>query len=162
MNDGTRSAWREPMVWMLVGLPLASVAIGFGLLFAAVRPGRQDMESADRVTRWGRLQVSAQVRPDAEPRPAPALILRAKGDAIEAVPTDPRFPRGGRLTLILSAPDAAGGTRTYHLEPSELGWRGPGPLDGARAWTVRLSSDSASWLMRGRWTPQARFVRLVP
>ncbi len=86
MNQ-TRSTWREPMVWMLVGLPLASVAIGFALLFAAVRPGRQDMDTITQATRVGKLLVSAQDEPSTEVA-TKGLVLRLKGDMIEAVPMD--------------------------------------------------------------------------
>lgn len=156
----TRSAWREPMVWMLVGLPLAAVVIGFALLFAAVHPGHGDMETVGKVTKVGRLLVSAE---DAQPPaeiPTEGVVLRTKGNVVEVLPMDGDFPRGGKLTLTLS--DAAGEQRTVHLSPSELGWSGVGSLDGDRDWTVRLAPDSGAWLMHGRWMPRARSIRLMP
>jgi hypothetical protein len=155
-----RSAWREPMVWMLVGLPLASVAIGFALLFAAVHPGREDMETVGRVTKVGKLLVSAEAAPSSAEVSTEGVVLRTKGDMVEVLPMDGDFPRGGKLTLTLS--DSSGEQRTVHLSPSELGWRGVGSLDRDRDWTVRLASDSGAWLMHGRWAPQARSIRLMP
>ncbi|WP_430387709.1 hypothetical protein [Dyella sp. 20L07] len=158
----TRSSWREPMVWMLVGLPLASVAIGFALLFAAVSPGREDMETVGKVTKVGKLLVSAQASKSATEVETKGLVLRMKGDMIEALPTDGEFPRGGKLilTLVSSSPTEEG--RSYQLVPSELGWRGVGSLDGDHDWMVQLAPDNASWLLHGRWTPQARSIRLMP
>ncbi len=156
----TRSAWREPMVWMLVGLPLASVAIGFALLFAAVHPGREDMETVGKVTKVGKLLVSAEAAASPTEVSTEGVVLRTKGDMVEVLPMDGDFPRGGKLTLTLS--DNAGHGRTLHLSPSELGWRGVGSLDGDHAWAVQLASDNGAWLMRGQWMPQARSIRLMP
>jgi hypothetical protein len=146
---------------MLVGLPLASVAIGFALLFAAVHPGKEDAETVRNTTKVGRMLVSAEAAPSTEVETR-GLVLRTKGDMIEAVPMDGDFPRGGKLILKLIASDAVGGEHTYQLSPSELGWRGMGSLDGDREWTVQLAPDNASWLLRGRWTAQARSIRLMP
>ncbi|BBD79344.1 hypothetical protein [Aerosticca soli] len=154
-----RSAWREPMVWMLVGLPLAAVVIGFGLLYAAVRPGSQDLESPDQVKHWAGMPIAPQQLTPKGPL-AQELIVRNKPGMIEVVPTDPRFPRGGKLTLTLTAD--AGPSRVYHLTPSELGWHGPGEVTENQPWHLQLSSDSATWHLHGQWLPQARFARLTP
>ena len=156
----TRSAWREPMVWMLVGLPLASVAIGFALLFAAVHPGREDMETVGKVTKVGKLLVSAEAAAAPAQISTEGVVLRTKGDMVEVLPMDGDFPRGGKLTLTLSNDSGQG--RTVHLSPSELGWRGVGSLDGDHGWTVQLASDNGAWLLHGRWMPQARSLRLMP
>jgi hypothetical protein len=160
MNQ-TRSTWREPMVWMLVGLPLASVAIGFALLFAAVHPGREDMETITQATRVGKMLVSAQDAPSTEVSTG-GLVLRLKGDMIEAVPVDGDFPRGGKLRLTLKASASQAVDRTVELSPSELGWRGVGSLEGGHDWLVELSPDNAAWSLRGQWTAQARAIRLTP
>ena len=161
MNQ-TRSAWREPMVWMLIGLPLASVVIGFALLFAAVRPGREDMETVEQATRVGKMLVSAQSLDTSAEVETQGLVLRTKGDMIEALPMDGNFPRGGKLTLTLTSLDATTDSRTYQLSPSELGWRGVGSLEGSSDWAVKLTPDNAAWLLHGRWSSQARFIRLMP
>jgi uncharacterized protein len=158
----TDSTWREPMVWMLVGLPLASVVIGFALLFAAVRPGREDMETVGKTTRVGKLLVSAEPASAATEVSTQGLVLRIKGDMIEALPMDGDFPRGGKLTLTLTSTVPSGGSRTYQLAPSELGWRGIGSLDGDQGWVVQLAPDNAAWLLHGRWIPPARSIRLNP
>jgi hypothetical protein len=158
----TRSTWREPMVWMLIGLPLASVVIGFALLFAAVRPGQEDMETVGHVTKVGKLLVSAQDREPATQVDTRGLVLRIKGDMVEAVPMDGDFPRGGKLRLTLSSDDPAVQPRVFQLSPSELGWRGVGSMDGGHDWLVALQPDNASWSLHGRWTVQARALRLTP
>ncbi|WP_445144633.1 FixH family protein [Dyella sp. Tek66A03] len=158
MNQ-TRRLWREPMIWMLVGLPLASVAIGFSLLFAAVHPGREDREMADKQIQVGRMLVSARSAVEVSTQ---GLVLRTKGDMIEALPMDGNFPRGGKLTLTLTSPHAPGGNRSYQLVPSELGWRGLGSLEGSDDWAVQLTPDNAVWLLRGHWPSQARFIHLKP
>ena len=158
----TRSTWREPMVWMLIGLPLASVVIGFALLFAAVRPGQEDAETVGRVTKVGKLLVAAEDRAPGAQIATRGLVLRRKGDMIEAVPMDGQFPRGGRLELTLTSAGPTKEGRVIRLSPSELGWRGVGSLDGEHDWLVELRPDNASWQLRGQWMSQARFVRLTP
>lgn len=158
----TRSTWREPMVWMLVGLPLASVVVGFALLFAAVHPGQEDMETVGRVTKVGKLLVAAEDRELPAQVATRGLVLRIKGDMIEAVPMDGDFPRGGKLRLTITSSEPTGEGRVIQLSPSELGWRGVGSLEGDHDWLVELRPDNASWLMRGRWAAQARFARLTP
>ena len=153
-----RTAWREPMVWMLIGLPLASVFIGFALLFAAVRPGREDMDTASHQAKVGKLLVSAQSAEAASLN----LVLRSKGDMIEALPTDGEFPRGGKLTLTLTSADPSHEGRTYRLVPSELGWRGVGSLQAQHDWIVQLSPDDAAWHLRGRWATDSQSIRLMP
>ena len=158
-----RNAWREPMVWMLIGLPLASVAIGFALLFAAVDHAGPATDSPDKVARLGHLQMSAEVAPQTGPaRPVTELILRHNGGMIEAVPTDARIARGGNLTVVLTARGAPAEVLTLHLKPSELGWRGAGVVGNVRGWQVQATSDRASWRLRGQWPAEARFARLAP
>ncbi|QNK00044.1 hypothetical protein [Dyella telluris] len=158
----TRSTWREPMVWLLVGLPLASVAIGFALLFAAVHPGQEDMETVGRVTRVGKLLVAAEDRELPAQVATKGLVLRIKGDMIEAVPMDGDFPRGGKLRLTITSSEPANHGQVIQLSPSELGWRGVGSLDGGHDWLVELRPENAAWLLRGHWAAQARFARLTP
>lgn len=154
--------WREPMVWVLVGLPLASVVIGFALLFAAVRPGPEDLETVGKATHVGKMLVSAEPQGAATEVATQGLVLRTKGDMIEALPVDGNFPRGGKLTLTLTSLHPAGESHTYRLAPSELGWRGVGSLDGDQGWVVQLAPDNATWMLHGRWMPQARSIRLNP
>ncbi|RDI98415.1 hypothetical protein DVT68_07695 [Dyella solisilvae] len=149
-------------MWMLVGLPLASVAIGFALLFAAVHPGREDDETVGKVTRVGKLLVSAEASELATTVSTQGLVLRTKGDMIEALPMDGDFPRGGKLILTLASADPSVAGRTFQLTPSELGWRGVGSLDGDHDWTVQLAPDNATWLLQGRWTTKAHSIRLMP
>ncbi|MCP1373867.1 hypothetical protein [Dyella lutea] len=158
-----RNAWREPMVWMLIGLPLAMVAIGFALLFAAVDHAGPTADTPDRVTRLGHLQLTAEEAPQTRgSKPVTELILRHNGGMIEAVPTDARIARGGDLTVVLTAQDASAEVLTLHLKPSELGWRGAGVISDARNWRIEATSDRAPWRLQGQWPAEARFARLAP
>lgn len=158
-----RKAWREPMVWMLIGLPLAMVAIGFALLFAAVDHGGPVADSPDKVTRLGHLQLTAEEAPQTRgSKPVTELILRHNGGMIEAVPTDARIARGGDLTVVLTAQDASAQVLVVHLKPSELGWRGAGVISDEHTWRIEATSDRAPWRLQGQWPAEARFARLAP
>jgi uncharacterized protein len=158
----TRSTWREPMVWMLVGLPLASVAIGFALLFAAVKPSGGDADTVEHTTQVGKLLVAARDRAAPEAMDTRGLVVRVRGDMIEAVPVDGGFPRGGRLMLTLTSADGTAPVQHIELSPSELGWRGVGALAGRADRVVQLRPEDASWNLQGRWSASAAAVRLTP
>ena len=133
MND-KRPAWREPMVWLVVALPLVAVIAGFALLVIASRSGSTDAV-ADRVQRTAQIQV-ADLGPDARARQLRlSAILRTDGDLVEVLPVSGDFPRDAPLRLALhhparSATSASAGTdrATFTGGPATR----PGPTPGAR------------------------------
>jgi uncharacterized protein len=58
MNDGKRrKAWQEPMVWLMLGIPAATLVAGFYTLYLAQSSGPLDSVQAS-VQRVGKAQVS--------------------------------------------------------------------------------------------------------
>ncbi len=51
-SDRKRPFWKEPMMWVVLGIPLASIVAGVGLVVVSVRSGSADvvMDKVDRVS----------------------------------------------------------------------------------------------------------------
>ena len=63
-TDGhARSHWRNPVMWLVVGLPLLSIVAGVGLVVTAVRTGGADPVN-DPVRRVAQIQTT-DLGPDA-------------------------------------------------------------------------------------------------
>ena len=89
-----RSPWREPMVWLVAALPLASVIAAFGLLIVDRRSSGSNDLVVDPVQRTAQVQV-ADLGPDAR---AQQLALSARccacaRDRVEVLPVTGDFDR---------------------------------------------------------------------
>ena len=160
--DKTRSPWREPMVWLLVALPLSAVVAAFALLFAAARSSGNDDLVADPVQQTGQIQVS-DLGPDtvAQQRQLSA-ILSVGNRRIELIPVSGDFDRHAPLRLSLRHPARAASDRTLSLQPSADGWQIATSLDASHDWIVQLSPADGVWRIEGRLPKQQRAVRLAP
>ena len=151
-----RSAWREPMVWLVASLPIASVIAGISLLVIAVRSGGADTV-ADPVQRTAQIQVS-DLGPDELARQRQlTAIVRVGAGAIEVLPVTGDFDRGAPLRLALHHPTLASADRELLLQPTDLGWRAPIDLDASHDWNLRVSAADGTWRLRGRM-PQGQLA----
>jgi len=156
-----RHALSEPMVWLTIGLPAASVVFAFWLLAAAVRTGGAD-EIAENVQRTADVQV-ADLGPDAKAHAlnlAAVLHVDAKGVAV--FPAQGAFARGQTLVLTLSHPADMRQDRRLVLQPDASGWRIAGDLRKGHDWIARLEPLDGSWRLRGRLKADGLAVRLDP
>ncbi len=146
-----RHPFREPMVWLVVGLPVLAVVAGIALLVIATRSGSSDAV-IDTVERTAQVQT-AELGPDAR---AGALklsaVLQVDGQRLRLLPasgdwvidttgsrgdegdgTAPDAPtsasrrrdataHGQILQLVLSHPADAGQDLHLRLQPEPLGW----------------------------------------
>lgn len=159
MND-KRPAWREPMVWLVVALPLVAVVAGLALLVIASRSGSTDAV-ADRVQRTAQIQV-ADLGPDARARQLRlSAILRIDDNLVEVLPVSGEFPREAPLRLALHHPARAGADRTLLLQPTELGWRAAASIDGRHDWNARLMPEDGGWRLQGRLPAGQRAAHLA-
>lgn len=160
MND-KRSAWREPMVWLIVALPLASVVAGIALLVTASRSGGSDA-IADPVTRTGQVQV-ADLSPDERARQLGLrAIIRVDKDLLEVLPVGGEFMRDQALRVALHHPTRAAADRTLLLQPTTTGWRIATALDESHDWRVRVTARDGSWRLQGRLPKGQRAALLNP
>lgn len=156
-----RSALREPMVWLMLGLPAASVVAGVGLVVAAVRSGGAD-EVSDKVQHTAQVQV-AELGPDARAQVMQlSALLRLEDAAVEVLPVNGTFTRDQALQLTLSHPTDATRDRQMILRPSGSGWRLATDIRAGHDWIAQLASADGQWRIRGRIKAGQRATYLRP
>lgn len=167
MNQGTlatpRPWYREPMMALVLGLPLMSVVAGFSLLGIAIGAGGADAIPQE-VRRTGKAQVG-DIAADAR---AHALGLRAqlsvdRGTGAVAVDfVDGEAPGDARLELRLVHPTAA--ARDVEVPLVQHNARYVGRLEATRRhdWMVVLSPADQQWRLIARLSADADDVRLHP
>ena len=158
-----RPWYREPMMALVLGLPLLSVVAGFSLLGIAISAGGADAIPQE-VRRTGKAQVG-DIAADAQ---AQALGLRAQlrvDRSTGAVEVD--FIEGdalddARLELRLIHPTAAASDIEVPLVRHNAGY--VGRLDATRRhdWKVVLSPADQQWRLIARLAADADDVRLHP
>ena len=156
-----RSAWREPMVWLVFGLPAFAVVASFVLLSQALRGGPDD-EVIDTVHHTAQMQV-ADLAPEAEAaRLGLSATLLASDGALAVVPVSGPFDRGTTLQLTLAHPADDDHDRREPLRPTEQGWEGAAIAIDANDWIIRLESANGRWRLRGRLPRGQHAVLLTP
>lgn len=162
-NDSAPKAspWRNPMVWLMLGLPLAAVVAGISTVIIAVNAGGNDA-SPDEVRRTAQIQT-AELGPDAR---ADALklsaVLSVHEQALEVLPATGEFPRKQPLRLMLQHPARAAEDRELKLLPTDRGWRAEFILDTGHDWLVQLAPEGTAWRLRARLPAGQRGVLLAP
>lgn len=160
-NRARRSAWREPMVWLVAAIPAASVVASIALLVVASRSSGNNDVVADQVQRTAQIQV-ADLGPDAKARQLRlGAIVRVGRGAIEVLPVDGEFDRNMPLVLTLHHPARAKLDRSFTMAPTRDGWRVVASTDFNHDWNARLAPTDGAWRLQGRWTggQQAAYLR---
>jgi hypothetical protein len=160
-NDG-RSPWRNPALWLMVGLPLAAVVAGIATVVIAVRAGGSDA-IPDDVRRTAQVQT-VELGPDeraAERRLS--AVLSVQEDAVDVLVATGDFDRSKPLTLSLQHPVDGQQDLALVLRPNARGgWSAPHALDGGHAWRVQLSDAAGTWRLLARLPAGQRGVLLRP
>ena len=155
------SPWRQPMVWLVTIIPLASVAATAALIAVAGGPGATD-DDADPVHRTAQVQV-VDLTPDAHAR---ALGLGARAEragrgirvAIESGVVDAHVP----LRLVLRHPTLAERDRAFELVHDARGWHTQAPVDLGHDWNMQLAPHDGAWRIQGRWRARDGVAVLRP
>src|SRR5690606_13585088 len=141
MNDSNPhkhpSPWRNPVMWLVVGLPLLSIVAGVGLVVIAVRSGGADVVT-DPVRRVSQIQT-ADLGPDARARKLGlSVVLRVEDGIVEVLPATGRFDQKAPLSLQLEHPTRQADDLQLELQPHGPGWRAEQVVDGSHDWIARL------------------------
>lgn len=157
-----RSAWREPMVWLVAAIPIAAVIATVALLVTASRSSGNNDAVADNVQRTAQVQVT-DLGPDARARQLhlSAIVRTGKG-AIEALPVAGDFDRAAPLMLALHHPTRQDLDRTLRLVPAKTGWRIEEDVDLSHDWNVQLAPSDGAWRLQGRWIAHQQATYLHP
>lgn len=160
-TNGARPFWREPMVWLVLGIPLASIVAGVGLVVVAVRSGGSDA-IGDEVKRVSQIQTT-DLGPDHAARRLGLLaVIKVSDGMVEVLPASAGFDRAASLHATFEHPLHAAADLQLQLQPSELGWRAEQRIDGSHDWRVRLAPNDGSWRLLGRLPRQQQAARLAP
>ena len=156
-----RRAWREPMVWLVAGLPLLGVVAGIAIVVAALRSGGADALS-DGVRRSAQVQVENTAADEEALRRGLAAQLRIDAGVIEvSLRRGPGDAPALRLRLL--HPGVAARDRELLLPRSGDGrWRAPAGDLAAHAWNLRLEPTGAQWRLAGRLDAGATQADLQP
>lgn len=157
-----RASWREPVLWLVIGLPLVAVIASTVLIRLALRdPADASGSSTRRIAQmqledlsWdreaARLGVRAQFQADAA---RGEVRLRLSPDAVQ--PTS--------LDLAMRHPAQAAHDRVLTLVRDGAQWRArTSSWAATQAWDVQVASPSQRWRVAGRLAPQANGAVLVP
>ena len=160
-NPSQRPGWREPMVWLMVGLPLASVVTGFMLLATAVRAGGAD-EVDDQVQHRAQAQVSELAPDERAGKLQLAALLQVRPGRIELLPVSGELPRDQPLRLSLRHPTDSSQDKAIQLLPDAQGWGADVVVPVGHDWLLRLAPADEAWRLVGRLPMRSAAARMGP
>ncbi|MBN8803247.1 MAG: nitrogen fixation protein FixH [Lysobacteraceae bacterium SCN 69-123] len=161
MNERSKSPWRVPVFWLVVGLPLLSIVAGVGLVIVAVRSGGADVVS-DPVQRVSQIQTTDLGPDEAAAKLGLSAVLRVEDGVVEVLPATGKFGGGTALQLVLEHPTRQSDDLRLELLPQGPGWRVQQAVDGEHDWVVQLRDADGRWRLHGRLPKQQHAARLSP
>lgn len=154
-----RGAFREPMVWLVAGLPAAAVLAGIATIVLAVGSDAGDA----RVRRIAQTQTT-DLAPDQEAaRRALRGELRLDGEAVRLALTGEATQAPGLQLVLRHALDPARDREARLVRAGEGLYLGR--LDGPRAsgaYNAELAPEGGEWRLVGRLEPAAVSTGLAP
>jgi hypothetical protein len=148
----TRSPfWKQPVMWLVIGLPLASVVAGIVMIVVAGGSDAIDT-SPDQVQRTAQIQT-VDLGPDefaSEEKLSAIVRMDPEQELVEVLPVSGAFDHSSPLRLELLHPSRKEQDRVLLLQPTGLGWRSTAGIEGDHDWNVRLGPADAHWRLQGR------------
>nr|WP_298150898.1 FixH family protein [uncultured Pseudoxanthomonas sp.] len=160
-SDRKRPFWKEPMMWVVLGIPLASIVAGVGLVVVSVRSGSADAVM-DKVDRVSQIQTTDLGPDEAAAARKLSAIVQIRADHVELVPVTGEFVGTSPLVLTLAHPTEAAKDTSLTLARDTAGWTAPAQIDTSHDWNVQLATQDGLWRIRGRLQKDTRAVRLAP
>lgn len=160
MNARAPSAFRQPLLWLVIALPALSVIDGVSMLFLSDDP----LDAvADPVKRTAQIQEADLSRDLAARRLGLSARVRRNGNAIDLVPHATGFERNAPLDLVLRHPVRAAEDRRIALVPARDGWSAQAAtLDATHDWILELAPNDGRWRLVGRWKARSPEAELRP
>ena len=153
MTTSARRWWREPVAWLLVALPLASVLATVALIRIGGAGASFDSapEPVQRSAQVQQRDLAADER--ALARGLAAGVRTVEGGVEVRVDENGvgRLPTTG-LQLTFVHPADAARDRTVTLDADG---RAPFTFDASIRWRLRLVPPDATWRLVGTWMPEA-------
>ena len=101
-SDRKRPFWKEPMMWVVLGIPLASIVAGVGLVVVSVRSGSADAVM-DKVDRVSQIQTTDLGPDQAARKLGLSAGVRVEDGIVEVLPATGAFARTQELQLLLES-----------------------------------------------------------
>lgn len=160
MQPDKRSKWSNPVMWLVVALPVVSMIFGIGLVVIANRDS--DDAIVDKVDRTAQMQV-ADLGPDARAQQMKlGAVVRVGGGAVDVLPVQGDFDRSATLRVSLVHPTHSVDDRVIDVKPGPLGWHAAFKVDAGSEWNVRLEPADGRWRIGGRLPKGQQAVALQP
>ena len=156
------SHWRNPVVWLLVLLPLAAVFAGVGMLVVASRSSGNNDVVTDQVSRTGQIQQAATGPDEVALARGLSLVLRSEDGVVEAYPATGDFDRAATLRVLFEHPTDSGLDVTVPLAPTATGWRADMAVPADHHWNLSATDATGTWRLKGRMDKGGHAARLAP
>lgn len=156
-----RPFWKPGILWLVIGLPLASIVAGIGLLVVATRSGGTDVVP-EQVRRVSQIQTTDLGPDSTAARLGLSAVLRAQDGMIELIPVSGDMSNDAPLRLSLQHPSRSRDDLELALSPMEGVWRASHAIDHDHDWIVRLAAADGRWRLHGRLPRQQHATRLAP
>lgn len=160
-KDMSRPAWREPLVWLVFGIPAIAVVALLWMLFIAAGPGSTDSVDTT-VKRTAQIQVADLSPDETAARLHLAALLRIDGKELEVLPLHAGFNTAAPLKLALRHPTRSDLDHELLMQPTATGWRAPLELDLSHDWRLQLLPQDGRWRVQGRLPRGQLSARLQP
>ncbi len=144
-----RHPLREPMVWLVIALPLAAVLGGIGMMVLSSRGGSIDSVSDD-VQRTGQIQTTDLGPDERAAQLKLGAVLQSEEGVLRVFPAGGQFRRGEPLRLHILHPYEADADQVVAMQPDALGWQAEFALDASHDWNLQLGDEAGTWRLRGR------------
>lgn len=156
-----RPAPREPMLWLVFGLPALVVVASLVTVWISARGGAND-PVADDVRRTAQIQTTELAPDETAAQLGLSAVLSVQDGTLLLVPATGTFPRQSPLGLRLAHPLEAGRDLRVELNPTELGWSVAAKVDDGNDWNATLQDSTGQWRIVGRLRAGEHAVRLAP
>ena len=158
-KDDTPGFARNPVAWLLLAIPAATVAAGIWTFMVASGESAVDAQP-DPVRRTAQVQVVAMDADEKAARLGLAATVELRGEGAVVRVEGP----GGTVAPVLQLvhPIESSLDRSLALAPGPDGWSTTDAVAAGHAWQVRLVAADGHWRLVGRYHPGDASVRLEP
>jgi nitrogen fixation protein FixH len=149
----------NPVAWLVVGIPVATVIAGVWTLRLAAGDSATDAHP-DQVRRMAQVQQASTDADQAAARDGLSARIEVAADhvLVSVHPTaGTRAP-----VLMLRHPIESRLDRALELSPHPRGWRSRESLAAPHGWQLQLVADDGRWRLVGRYRPGDTELLLQP
>lgn len=160
--NSRRPAWREPMLWLAAGIPLATLVAGLATLRIANQSGAMDAapETVQRTAQTQTADLSADVLAARMGLHGKLQITTGGVITVAAMPIAAVATSSLRLHFI--HPTSAAGDLQVTLRREGKYWRGVAGIDANIGWRVHLFGPGQRWRLVAKMAPHQHEALLRP